>query len=411
MAVRDSTRARELLATLGTAPYPDDPYPLYAELRQLGPVVVGEGGMAYATTYEACAVVLRSVAFGQGEGAKRLRLDPRFDHSATLQTLAHMITYTDPPDHTRLRRLVSRAFSPRTIQELRPFVRSLVDSLLDPVAEDGGGDLVAGFANQIPVRVVCQLLGVPAADHDRFQAWSDDVALIVEPVVTEETLARADAATLGYQAYFADLVAERRRRPTDDLFSSLLAVSDEGDRMSEEELVSMAVELLGAGSETTRNLIGNGVLTLLRHPSELEQLRREPDLTRSAVDELLRYEPPIQTAVPRFALDDVEVDGEPVPAGAVVSAIIGSANHDPARFSDPDRFDIDRHESQHLSFAPGIHYCLGAAVARLEGEVAVARTFERFPGLRLAVDDPPMRPGSLLGQKARGPASLPVTVA
>lgn len=409
--MHDGARAREILATLGTPPYPSDPYPLYAELRQLGPVVTGEGPMAYATTYAASAVVLRSVAFGQGEGGRRIRLDPRFDHSATLKTLAHMITYTDPPDHTRLRRLVSRAFSPRTVEELRPFVRSLVDALLDPVTENGGGDLVGGFANQIPVRVVCQLLGVPAADHDQFQAWSDDVALIVEPVVTEEALARADAATLGYQAYFADLVAERRRRPTEDLFSSLLSVTDEGDRMSEEELVSMAVELLGAGSETTRNLIGNGILTLLRHPAELDRLRREPALTRSAVDELLRYEPPIQTAVPRFALVDVEVDGTTVPAGAVVSAMIGSANHDPARFADPDRFDIARPEGQHLSFAPGIHYCLGAAVARLEGEVAITRTFERFRGLRLAVDDPPMRPGSLLGQKARGPASLPVEVA
>ncbi len=406
----EDNRAAAILEVLGAEPYPRDPYPLYRELRELSPVVEGDHGMSYATTYQACATVFRSPAFGQGEGARRVRLDPRFEKSATLQTLAHMITYIDPPDHTRLRRLVSRAFTPRTVQQIRPFVQGLVDSLLDPVDRGGGGDLVVDFANQIPVRVVSHLLGVPLADHDAFQAWSDDVARIVDPVVTEEDLAKADAATLSYHSYFEKLLAERTRHPGDDLLSALIAAKDEGDRLSGEELVSMAVELIGAGSETTRNLIGNGIFTLLRHPTELARLRAEPERIAGAVEEQLRFEPPIQTAVPRFALSDVEVDGTTVPEGTMVSAIIGSANHDPFRFEEPDAFRIDRVDCQGLTFAPGIHYCLGAAVARLEGEVAIDTVVRRFPTLSLAEEEPPLRRGSLLGQMARGPASLPVSL-
>lgn len=401
-------KAHELLERLGTAPYPLDPYPLYRELRQVAPVVPSTSGLWYATTYEACAVVFRSPAFGQGEGGRRLRLDPRFDRSPTLQTLAHMITYIDPPDHTRLRRLVSRAFTPRTVAELRPFVQDLVDSLLDHIIENGGGDLVAEFANQIPVRVVSQLLGVPRQDHDQFQAWSDDVALIVEPTVSEEALAKADAATLGYQCYFEELVARRAMDPGDDLLSALIMAKDEGDRLSQAELISMAVELLGAGSETTRNLIGGGIVTLLEHPALWARLKGEPAAVKKAVDEQLRFEPPIQSAVPRFALHDIEVDGVLVKEGTMVSGMIGAANHDPARFSHPDLFDLDRPDTQALSFAPGIHYCLGAAVARLEGQLSLGSLVRRFDQLSPLGGVPPMRPANPLGQMARGPAALEV---
>jgi cytochrome P450 len=402
------SRAEAIVAELGNPPFPVDPYPLYHELRGLAPVHFSETGMCYVTTYEGCSTVFRSSAFGQGEGAKRVRLDPRFDGSATLQSLGRMLTFIDPPDHTRLRKLVSRAFTPMVIDRLRIYIRDLVGSLLDPLEEAGTGDLVADFADHIPVTVICELLGVPHEDHARCYEWSEAISLTVEYVVPDQALKAADDATSAYEAYFRELIAERRSAPGDDLLSGLIAANDNTDRLTEDELVSMAVLLLGAGFETTRNLIGSGLLAMLRNPAELAQLRDDPSLIRGAVEEFLRYEPPVQTAVARFALRDVEVDGVLVPEGTIVGAVIAAANRDPARFTDPDRVDIDRSDNHPLTFAPGIHYCLGASVARLEGEIAIDTAIRRFPGLALIDDHPPMRNTCALGQNPRGPLSLRV---
>jgi cytochrome P450 len=403
------SRAEAIISELGHPPFPVDPYPLYHELRSLAPVFMSDSGMCYVTTYDGCSTVFRSSGFGQGEGAKRVRLDPRFEGSATLQSLGRMLTFIDPPDHTRLRKLVSRAFTPMVIDRLRYYIRDLVDSLLDPLQEAGGGDLVADYADHIPVTVICELLGVPHEDHARCYEWSEAISLTVEYVVPDEALKAADDATLAYEAYFRDLIAERRTEPGDDLLSGLIAANDETDRLSEEELVSMAVLLLGAGFETTRNLIGSGLLALLRNPDQLAQLRDDPQLIRGAVEEFLRYESPVQTAVSRFALRDVEVDGFVVPEGTIVGAVIAAANRDPARFADPDRVDIDRQDNHPLTFAPGIHYCLGASVARLEGEIAIDTAIRRFPDLALADDMPAMRNTCALGQNPRGPLKLPVS--
>lgn len=403
------SRAEAIISELGHPPFPVDPYPLYHELRSLAPVFMSDSGMCYVTTYVGCSTVFRSSAFGQGEGAKRVRLDPRFESSATLQSLGRMLTFIDPPDHTRLRKLVSRAFTPMVIDRLRYYIRELVDSLLDPLQEAGGGDLVADYADHIPVTVICELLGVPHDDHARCYEWSEAISLTVEYVVPNEALKAADDATLAYEAYFRDLIAERRTEPGDDLLSGLIAANDETDRLSEEELVSMAVLLLGAGFETTRNLIGSGLLALLRNPGQLARLRDDGQLIRGAVEEFLRYESPVQTAVSRFALQDVEVDGFVVPEGTIVGAVIAAANRDPARFVDPDRVDIDRQDNHPLTFAPGIHYCLGASVARLEGEIAIDTAIRRFPDLALADDMPPMRNTCALGQNPRGPLTLPVS--
>jgi cytochrome P450 len=320
-----------------------------------------------------------------------------------------MVTFVDPPDHTRLRRLVSRAFTPRAVERLRPYIQGVADDLLEPIEAQGSGDLVVDYADHIPVTVVCELLGVPHEDHDRCYQWAEGIGLSIEATVSDENLKRADAATLAFQSYLGDLVRERTLRPRDDLLSALIAArEDDDDRFTEGELISMAIELIGAGFETTRNLIGSGILALLRNPLQMDRMLDDPSLIRSAVEEFLRYQPPVQTAVPRFALEDVEIDGVKVPKGTVVGAVIGSANRDPRRFDDPERLDIGRADNQPLTLAPGIHYCLGANVARLEGEIAIATVVRRFPGLALGAEDVPMRPVCTLAPMPYGPMSLSV---
>jgi cytochrome P450 len=367
-------------------------------------------GMWVLTSYQACSLVFRSPAFGQGQAAELVRQDPRFASSAVLQSLGQMMVFMDPPDHTRLRRIVARVFSPRVIERLRGYVEQVVDELLDPLAGCDDADLVTQFADLIPVTVICELLGVPHEDHEQCRAWSEEIALAIEPVVPDDLLRRADVATLAYGEYFRALVDEKRAHPQDDLLTLLMRAGDDGDQLTTGELVAMATLLLGAGFETTRNGIAGGILALLTHPSELAQLRADPSLDRAAVDEVLRYVSPNQTAIARFALDDVEVDGTSIPAGSVIAACIGAANRDPARFADPDRLDIDRPDNLPLTFAPGPHLCLGAPVARLEVELATGTLIRRFPELRLLDEAPPMRPTCNLGPGPRGPLHLPVAM-
>jgi cytochrome P450 len=404
-------RATQIIDRLATAPFPTDPYPLYHELRALGPVHHHEGtGMTFVTTYEGCATVLRSTSFGQGDNAARLRQDRRFPNSAVLQTLAHMVTFVDPPEHTRLRRLVSRAFTPRAVDRLRPYIQGVVDTLLEPIERDGGGDLVTAYADLIPVTVVCELLGIPHEDHGRCYEWAEAIGLAVELTVSDDALRRADAGAAGFEEYLRHLIRERTARPRDDLLSALISAREDDDsRFSEDELISMAIELIGAGFETTRNLIGSGILALIRNPEQLALIVADPTVMRTAVEEFLRFEAPVQTAVPRFALENVTVDGINVGKGSVMGPMIGAANRDPRRFPEPDRLDVTRPENLPLTFAPGIHYCLGANVARLEGEIAIGTVISRWPALRL-VEDPPMRGTCPLAPMPRGPEALFVSI-
>jgi cytochrome P450 len=407
----DSQRAEAIIRTLSAPPFPDDPYALFAELRTLAPVHDSESsGMWFASSYEAAAQVLRSPSFGQGKDATLISSHPLYERSAVLQALGQMITYVDPPDHTRLRRLVSRAFSPRVIDRLRTYVMQVIDELLVPIARDGGGDLVTDYADHIPVTVVCYLLGVPQSDHSQCRAWSEEIALSIEPGATEDQMKRADQAQLEYDGYFLALAQEKRSNPAEDLMTLLVQAEDEGDRLSEQELVSMATEIIGAGSETTRNLIGSGFLALLRNPGELAQLRADPGIDKSAVEEFLRYEPPVMTAVPRLVLQETELEGVTVPQGAVIGAVIAAANRDPKRFDHPDRLDLDRPDNLPLTFAPGIHHCLGASVARLEGQLAIGTVVRRFASIELVDERPPMRETCDLGPNPRGPKSLRVAV-
>jgi cytochrome P450 len=283
----------------------------------------------------------------------------------------------NPPDHTRLRRLVSSTFTARRVQALRPAIEAMVDELLAEFA--GDVDFIGAFAFPLPANVIGELLGVPAADRAQFQTLIRDWSQVLD-VITPEVLARADPAATTVRDYLAGLADERRRRPGADLISALVAAEEQGDRLTEDELLTMAGLLFAAGFETTTNLLANGLVALLRHPEQAHALRSDPG---AAVEELLRYDSPVQL-VSRVAYEPVELGGVTVDAGERVVAYLGAGNHDPARFSDADRLDLGRADNAPLSFGGGIHYCLGAPLARLEAQVAFPALLRRFPGLALA---------------------------
>ncbi|MEV7541157.1 cytochrome P450 [Streptomyces sp. NPDC089915] len=393
-------------------PYADpafvaDPFPLYRELREEGPVrrVVIAGGLEafLVTRYEDALAALSDARLGSdardASDIRLLRQLPEAERESMLSTMLR----SDPPDHTRLRRLVSKAFTAHRVAGMRPRIQSLTDRLLDALTPAGQADLVADFALPLPVAVISELLGVPVDDRHDFQHWTDRMirrgAEPPDPAVVGE-------AWQHMRAYVAGLIREKRTAPRDDLLSGLVTARDEEGRLSEDELVGMVFLLLAAGYLTTVNLIGGGIAMLLAHPRQLELLRSDPALLPGAIEEFLRYDGPVSPGIARFAREDVEIAGVRVPRGATV--LIGSAlaDRDPARFPDPERLDITRRDSAHLAFGHGIHYCLGAPLARLEGEIAIGTALRRLPGLALAVppEEVPWRPGGL-----RGPESLPVT--
>jgi cytochrome P450 len=300
----------------------------------------------------------------------------------------------NPPDHTRMRRLVSKAFTPRMIARLAPRIERLVDDLLDgalaaeraPAGRDGV-DLIEALAYPLPVTIISELLGVPATDHERFQAWSHALARGLDPdfLLPADVRARQRTARAEFADYFRDLAAWRRDHPAEDLLSALVAVEEGGDGLTEQELIVTCTLLLVAGHETTVNLIGNGTLALLRNPDALARFRADPAIAPNAVEELLRYDSPVQLTV-RLALADAEVGDQPISRGEVVLALIGAANRDPAAHPDPDRLDLAREPSRHLAFGQGIHFCLGAPLARLEGQLALRHLLARAPRLRLAAE-------------------------
>jgi len=306
----------------------------------------------------------------------------------------------DPPDHERLRKLVNKAFTARRVSELRPRITAITAGLLDDMSTRREVDLLASFAFPLPITVICELLGVPVADRDQFRAWS---ATIVADTVSPEVF-QADAGAM--VRYFQTLLAARRREPADDLLSALISARDEGDHLSENELLSMAFLLLVAGHETTVNLIASGTLALLLNPGELARLRADPSLLGSAVEELLRYVNPVNNATFRFAAEPVEIGGVPIGPNEVVFVSLSGANRDPARHTDPDRLDLGRDCGGHVAFGHGIHYCLGAPLARLEAEIAFRGLLERFGSMTLAVpaDELRWRPSTLI----HGLESLPV---
>ena len=339
-----------------------------------------------------CQQVLRSPHFGKGEqdATARMRIarwgipaDEAAEFFQFFERRQSMLTL-NPPDHTRLRGLVARAFTPSTVEALRPHVVALCDGLLDALGElaSGGGsvDVMREIAFPLPVAVIGELLGVPVADRAQFQALVRAATVILEPTSNLEDLRGARTARTAMEEYFEDLITERRRSPADDLLSQLIAVSDGSDRLTQDEVISTAVLLFAAGFETTTNLIGNGLWALLRHPEQMELLRssaRDADALARAVEELLRWDSPVQLDG-RVALRDSEIEGQSIASGDQVMTLLGAANRDPRRFREPETLDLQRDEGAPMSFGSGIHYCLGAALARVEGQVCFGRLLTRF---------------------------------
>ncbi|WP_371779080.1 cytochrome P450 family protein [Streptosporangium subroseum] len=360
-----------------------DPYAAYATLRDGGPVHAIDfppGMDAFLVIgYEHGRQALNDprLAKGMSRGPARFR---EFT-SADNPVLAHNMLNSDPPDHTRLRRLVSKAFTPRRTESLRPRIQEITDGLIDAMAAKGHADLLDDFAFPLPIIVICELLGVPAEDRDDFRDWS---TTLVSPARDEEQTrhrAETDAAT---RAYFTRLIAERRAEPRDDMVSALVAASDEEELLSEQELLATLTLLLIAGHETTVNLIGNGMLALLTHPDQLRLLRDKPELLPSAIEEFLRYDGPVERATFRFAAEDLEIAGVHIPKDSIVHISLGAVDHDPEAFDAPETLDIARTENRHVAFGHGIHFCLGAPLARLEAQIAFGTLLRRLPGLALA---------------------------
>lgn len=313
--------------------------------------------------------------------------------------------FKDPPDHTRLRTLVNKAFTPRVVESLRTRIQAIVDELLDEVEARREMDVIAEFAYPLPVRVIAELLGVPPEDRDTFKTWSRGVAPILDPVITDEVFTKVAESGLMLAVYFDELVQKRRAEPRNDLVTELIRAEDEGERLTEEELRATLILLLVAGHETTMNLIGNGLLALLRNPNELARLRSDPGLVRTAIDELLRYDGPVHLTA-RTALADTEIAGVTIAKGEMAIVLLSAANRDPAQFSDPDRLDVGRSPNKHLAFSAGGHFCVGATLARVEGQIAFDALVRRFPDITLATDEVRYRPTVTL----RGLESLPVTL-
>ena len=361
-----------------------DPYPTLHEIRRAAPVLHSSLGTWVLTRYEDCHAVLRDPRCGKNWDGFMLQagLDDWREH-VSLSYGDTSLLFANPPQHTRLRRLVAKAFTPRTVDRLRPRMAATIDRLLDPLAEAGGGDLLDALAFPLPVTVIGDLLGVPEADRAPFRDAVRANTRTLELNVTREDVEVADVAATWMQTYFHELLREKRRHPADDMMSAMAVAVEGGDRLSDEEIVQMSLLLFGAGFETTTNLIGNGVYHLLRHPDQLAILREDASLLPNAVEELVRYDGSILLSG-RSTFEDIEVAGQRIPAGAGIVTMLGAANRDPAKYEDPDRLDVRRRGVEPLSFGSGIHYCLGANLARGEAALAVGRLLERFPHLELA---------------------------
>jgi cytochrome P450 len=396
---------------LASPAFKANPYPFYARLRADAPVwraTLRDRRTAWLVTrYEDVARVLKDDSFAKDklnamnpEQRAKTPWIPGF-----VKPLERNMLDLDDPDHARLRALVSKAFTPRLIERLRGRIEALCEELLDAMERESGTDLIAGYALPLPATVIAELLGVPAEDHAKFHRWSNRLV----SVSSGRDMLRALLAALSFMRYLRNLVERRRADPEDDLITALIRAEEAGDKLSEDELLAMAFLLLVAGHETTVNLIASGTLALLEHPEQSERLRRDPSLTKTALEELLRYTSPVEMATERYAREDAEIGGTTIPRGELVLAVLGSANRDERHFEDPDALDLARDPNRHLAFGRGgLHHCLGAPLARMEGQIALDAFLRRFPGARLAT-----APEALLWRRGlflRGLERLPLVL-
>jgi cytochrome P450 len=385
-----------------------NPYPLYAELRRT-PISRADDGSYVVSTYREIVALLHDPRVTSD---LRNRADhPTAGDDEDVPGLPPNFISLDPPGHDRLRRLLTRHFGPPhdpdRIVRMVPELVEIVSGLIDNFAGRNQVDLVDDFAYPFPVTVICRLLGVPREDEPRFHVWADAIVETFDPTTGDFTTRtrRREQALAELGPYLGELADARREHPGDDMLSGLVTDDGPEGRLSREELMTNAALLLVAGHETTVNLIANGMLTLLRHPDVLQRLRRQPDLAIHVVEELLRYEPPVQLQSNRTALDDIDIAGTTIPRGAPITLVLAAGSRDPDHVSDPDRFDPDRQYNEHLGFGGGIHYCFGAPLARSETQIALTELARRLENPRLVTDPPPYRPNPVL----RGPRHLLVT--
>jgi unspecific monooxygenase len=387
-----------------------DPYPAYDALRARGRVHYYEPTNQWLVPHHAdVSALLRDRRLGRTYQHRFTheefgRTPPPPEHEPFHVLNDHGMLDLEPPDHTRIRRLVSKAFTPRTVERLRPYVRGLADELVSALVEAGGGDLLTDVAEPLPVAVIAEMLGIPEADRAPLRPWSAEICGMYELNPSQETAARAVRASVEFSEYLRELIAERRKEPGDDLVSGLIAAHDEGDRLTEQEMISTCVLLLNAGHEATVNATVNGWWALFRNPDQLAALRADHSLVPTAVEELMRYDTPLQL-FERWVLDDIEVAGTTIPRGAEIAMLFGSANHDPEVFTEPGRLDLAREDNPHISFSAGIHYCIGAPLARIELAASMTALLEKAPALSPAAE-PRRKPNFVI----RGLEGLPVTV-
>ncbi|MGW5213022.1 cytochrome P450 [Streptomyces sp. NPDC004051] len=378
-----------------------DPYAGYAELRERGRVHWFEPTNQWLVPHHAdVSALLRDRRLGRTyqhrfthEEFGRTAPPPEQEPFHTLND--HGMLDLEPPDHTRIRRLVSKAFTPRTVERLKPYVEGLAGDLVAALVDAGGGDLLTDVAEPLPVAVIAEMLGIPESDRAPLRPWSAEICGMYELNPSGESAEKAVRASVEFSEYLRELIAERRAKPGDDLISGLIAAHDEDDdRLTEQEMISTCVLLLNAGHEATVNSTVNGWWALFRNPDQLAALRADHSLVPTAVEELMRYDTPLQL-FERWVLDDIEIDGTVIPRGAEIAMLFGSANHDPAVFADPARLDLTRADNPHISFSAGIHYCIGAPLARIELAASMTALLEQTPTLRLA-EEPKRKPNFVI---------------
>jgi cytochrome P450 len=386
-----------------------DPYPYYARLRTTDPMHVTQFGAFVASRHAEASLVLRDKRFGKDFVERNIRrYGPKTMEEPIFRSMSHWMLQQDPPDHTRLRGLVVKAFTARRVEDMRPRIQQIVDETLDRLAPQGRMDLIEDFAFRLPVTIICDMLGIPEEHRELFYKGSRDGGRLLDPVpLSRQEIEQANAGNAMSQMYFQQLFELRRRSPGEDLTTQLVQAEEDGNKLTNEELTANIILLFGAGHETTVNLIGNGLLALHRNPDQLALLKTNPDLITNAVEEFLRYDSSVQLAG-RVALEDIEdLGGKKIPKGESVFCLLGSANRDPAVYPDrPDQLDITRPNVRPLSFGGGIHFCLGAQLARIEAEIAISTLLRRLPDLRLDdAENPQWRPTFVL----RGLKALPAS--
>jgi len=403
------TEANEPLFNPLSPDFIKNPYPHYERLRNTDPMHVNAHGAFVASRHAEVSLVLRDKRFGKDYVERTIRrYGPKIMDEPIFRSMGHWMLQQDPPDHTRLRGLVVKAFTARRVEDMRPRIQEVVDQTIDAVADKGHMDLIEDFAFRLPVTIICDMLGIPEEHRETFYKGSRDGGRILDPVpLTPEEIAQANMGNAMAKMYFEQLFEMRRRNPGNDLTTQLIQAEEAGDKLSNEEMTANIILLFGAGHETTVNLIGNGLLALYRNPDQLALLKANPSLTTNAIEEFLRYDSSVQMTG-RVALEDIEdIGGKRIPKGESVLCLLGSANRDPAVYPDrPDRLDITRPNVKPLSFGGGIHFCLGAQLARLEAEVAISTLLRRLPELKLDdAENPEWRPTFVLRGLKQLPAS------